>query len=277
MICVKIIILLISLTFFQINVQAQDLFNIENSVKYADYLFMAGKYTLAQDEYQRLIRLDTNNIFYWLRSVQAVRFTGNYTKALQLLRQKKSTFYRTDTLSNKEYARLLILCENGQRSRDSINSSEILNAGDKAMFMIASYILENNFKAAEECIVNYSFSKTAVFEQLLMINKQCSKIKMKKAWLAGSLSSIIPGSGKIYASYWQDGVLAFIYIGMNSWQTYRAFNKYGTDSVFGWISLVLTSGFYFGNIYGSIKAANKYNFVKLEEYKRQIEEILNNY
>jgi len=238
---------------------------------------MAGKYTLAQDEYQRLIRLDTNNIFYWLRSVQAVRFTGNYTKALQLLRQKKSTFYRTDTLSNKEYARLLILCENGQRSRDSINSSEILNAGDKAMFMIASYILENNFKAAEECIVNYSFSKTAVFEQLLMINKQCSKIKMKKAWLAGSLSSIIPGSGKIYASYWQDGVLAFIYIGMNSWQTYRAFNKYGTDSVFGWISLVLTSGFYFGNIYGSIKAANKYNFVKLEEYKRQIEEILNNY
>jgi hypothetical protein len=47
--------------------------------------------------------------------------------------------------------------------------------------------------------------------------------------------------------------------------SYRGFSKKGVKSANGWIFGSLTVGFYFGNIFGSYKAAKNYNQIEYDK------------
>ena len=73
----------------------------------------------------------------------------------------------------------------------------------------------------------------------------------KKAWAAGLLSAVLPGSGKIYAGRVGEGVSAFLTVGTLGVITAEQWKKHGAGS---WQTLVagsLCTFFYIGNIYGS--------------------------
>ena len=84
----------------------------------------------------------------------------------------------------------------------------------------------------------------------------------------------MPGSGKIYSGEWQDGLLAFSMIAATGLQSYIGFKKNGIESFSGWFFGTLGFGFYIGNITGSIKSANKYNFKKNEIIRLKVKDIL---
>ena len=73
------------------------------------------------------------------------------------------------------------------------------------------------------------------------------------------MSAIIPGSGKFYTGRWRDGAVAFLFVSLNTWQAYRAFNKNGINSIYGWIFGTISLTFYSANIYGSYKSALNFN------------------
>ena len=76
--------------------------------------------------------------------------------------------------------------------------------------------------------------------------------KDKSPWLAGAVSAVIPGSGKIYAGDLRSGVSTFLIVGALGIMAAESWSKLGIDD---WRTITLTSLFglfYTANIYGSV-------------------------
>jgi TM2 domain-containing membrane protein YozV len=79
----------------------------------------------------------------------------------------------------------------------------------------------------------------------------------KSPALAGVLSAIIPGSGKMYVGEWGDGLTALV---VTSLFVFLAYDNFQADhTARAWIFTGLGTFFYAGNIYGSIASAQIFN------------------
>jgi len=79
----------------------------------------------------------------------------------------------------------------------------------------------------------------------------------KKIPAVAGFLSIIPGAGYLYCERYNDALTAFLVNGAMMYAAYECFDN-GNDVLGGIITFVGT-GFYTGNIYGSISSAHKYN------------------
>jgi TM2 domain-containing membrane protein YozV len=79
----------------------------------------------------------------------------------------------------------------------------------------------------------------------------------KSTFIAGILSAIIPGSGKMYVGEWGDGITAFLITGLFAFLAYDNFKAHHNTRA--WIFTGLGGFFYGGNIYGSVAAAQIFN------------------
>ncbi len=84
-------------------------------------------------------------------------------------------------------------------------------------------------------------------------------LNYKSEILSGLLSAAIPGTGKIYAGRYEDGLFSLSIIGFYVWQAASGFRKNNTSSAKGWTYATLGAIFYLGNIYGSVVAAKIHN------------------
>jgi TM2 domain-containing membrane protein YozV len=79
----------------------------------------------------------------------------------------------------------------------------------------------------------------------------------KSPALAGIMSVIVPGSGKMYVGEWGDGITALLATGL---LTFLAYDNFKADhTTRAWIFTGLGAFFYAGNIYGSVAAAQIFN------------------
>jgi len=83
------------------------------------------------------------------------------------------------------------------------------------------------------------------------------KSPYKSEAIAGVLSAIIPGAGKIYTEDYGDGITAFILTGLFGYLAYTNFKH--DHQARAWIFTAVGAGFYLGNIYGSIASAQIFN------------------
>jgi TM2 domain-containing membrane protein YozV len=79
----------------------------------------------------------------------------------------------------------------------------------------------------------------------------------KSPALAGTLSAIIPGSGKMYVGEWGDGITALLVTSLFAFLAYDNFQADHTTRA--WIFTGLGAFFYAGNIYGSVASAQIFN------------------
>ena len=79
----------------------------------------------------------------------------------------------------------------------------------------------------------------------------------KSPLLGGAMSAIIPGSGKVYAHHYKDGLMSFVVNGLFIAGTLAAIDdeNYAMAGIVGGIGLP----FYVGNIYGGANATRKWN------------------
>jgi TM2 domain-containing membrane protein YozV len=96
-------------------------------------------------------------------------------------------------------------------------------------------------------------------EKIILGNFYDTKIDppYKSETLAGILSAIIPGSGKIYTEDYGDGITAFLLTGLFSYLAYTNFEH--DHYTRAWIFTALGAGFYAGNVYGSVASAQIFN------------------
>jgi hypothetical protein len=99
--------------------------------------------------------------------------------------------------------------------------------------------------------------------------------KHKSPLLAGAMSTVIPGSGKVYTDRSLDGLFSFLLILFSGWRSYEGYDAKGFESINFWLFGSITSYFYLGNIYGSAVSAKLYNDKLTKNTLKTLDEIVN--
>jgi hypothetical protein len=142
-----------------------------------------------------------------------------------------------------------------------------LNKEEKLYYQAYSYLLENEFKKAQQL---KSESQVIMDSRLAALISETETIKHKHPALAAGMSALIPGLGKFYTGDWKDAIIALVTVGVTGYQSYRGFNRNGINSGYGWIYGSLAAGFYLGNIYGSASSAKRFNKREIDKVAQRI-------
>jgi len=94
-------------------------------------------------------------------------------------------------------------------------------------------------------------------EVLLESLKQMRELKLKSPFLAGLMSSVLPGAGQAYAGRNKDALFSFLLNGLFAWGAVESFNR--DIYVAGAILSFFEFGWYTGNIYNAVSNTHKYN------------------
>ena len=87
---------------------------------------------------------------------------------------------------------------------------------------------------------------------LEFLAKKKSKLKKKSPWIAGALSGIIPGLGKVYAGSNAQGLSTFLRVAILGGLAFENYYRHGIKNPQFWFFAGLTSVYYVSGIYGSV-------------------------
>ncbi len=250
----------------------------ENILKFADYLIQQGDYLRAAGEYQRYLFYqpqESEQIRY--KIALCYRFGGKTEKAIQLF--EKLLQESTDrTLTNSAYYQIGVsyfLMEQYGKSAHHLDKSlpRITNdryRAESQQLIGLSNLMQNRWLEAEKTFNSLMKSdvlevseKAAVYSNYA---SQGAKLPSRSPFLAGLMSTIIPGAGRLYTGRYIDALNTLVVVGFTGWQAYDGFQRDGLSSAKGWTLGTLSGIFYLGNIYGSVISAGVYNRHVAEEY-----------
>lgn len=146
-------------------------------------------------------------------------------------------------------------------SDEDIANKQLYNAGisllirDTAQF---KHITDSFPKASKEIDM--------AVNNLISLNERIRNVKRKSGLLAGAMSAIIPGAGKIYAGKIRQGLATFIPVVLMGAQVFEAGKVGKIKSLRFLIYSGLFSVFYVGNIWGSVLSVS----VCRSEFNREI-------
>lgn len=240
--------------------KAQDLRDFEHTLQFADYLFKTQQYTLASEEYERAVYYDSTNNSALLKLIKAYRFDEKHDIVAQ-----KFDYYFKDSINYlrrdfaQEYVNNLLYRDEFQQAYNYLDINANIEQGYKQSFQLGALLLQKNWDNAFSYALKNAVTNDKKNADLHVIAFRSKQLKYKKPFIAALFSTIIPGTGKMYSKNWKDGVISLLFVGVNSWQAYRGFHKYGNGSAYGWVFAGFATSFYIGNIFGSYKSAKKYN------------------
>ena len=273
----KIINIFLLLLLFGTNTVAQDIYNLQNSLEYAQNLYSSHEYELAAQEYERVLFLDSTNTKAKLRLIKSFRKTNQTEQAIQRTQKFFSDMKTMPKGFANEYSKLLVSNQEYKACRNFINQSRTLTERDKDFYLAATNMFETDWEKAHQLLNPDSNRQNPALIRLQEINREAMSIDYKKPWLSAGLSTIVPGLGKVYSGSWKNGLVSLVFVGLSGWQAYRGFEQHGAKSAYGWIYGGIGLGFYLGNIFGSSKAANKYNFKQNQQIIDKVENIYIDY
>lgn len=79
--------------------------------------------------------------------------------------------------------------------------------------------------------------------------------RRRSPWVAGALSAVVPGLGRVYIGRWKDGLMSAILVGLPAGFAANGFADNGVKSVRGWLLGTMATALYVGNVYGSAVGA----------------------
>ncbi|AKP51466.1 tetratricopeptide repeat protein [Cyclobacterium amurskyense] len=269
----KYLVAVMILPFFALSGHAQNLYDFENSAAFASYLRQTNQFELAIPEYERLVFMKPGNVslekdllaVYW----EADMWEVGINRALNLYPDENKIpgelafEYLALRFKNKQYNQANTFAKNNNNLKET----------ERYFYSGTSYALKHEWKPAYEAYSHLSESNFQSVEQYITITRQALEEKRKSPALAAIMSTIVPGSGKIYTGDWKDGLVALLFVGSTAWQAQRAFQRQGVESVRGWIFASISLGFHVGNIFGSHKSATLINLRKDEFHQNKIEHL----
>ena len=249
---------------------SQNLFDSEHTQRYAEYLLNSGQFALAAEEYERLVFMQPTHEPFKIGLLRALSNNGDIAygrQKWQLWQQTGSSF---STTVHDEYAKLLLQGDFLSEVRSLSLQPNRMSKGFGQQVGVFAAVLGLDWENARNRLdsVDGLFAPAARQAMSVLIQKGAAA-KKKSPALALGLSAIVPGTGKVYSGQWKDGLLSFFFVGLNGWQAYRRFDEEGTGSVWGWVHAGLGTGFYIGNLYGSHKAARRFNAATKRRLKNE--------
>jgi hypothetical protein len=239
-------------------------FNDSNKdIAFANFLFNTRQYDFASEEYLKQVYLQPENTFLKKRTLESFRLNNNMKAGLHFSKLFFDPHDSASIVFYPEIVKLRLLSGKPILTDYLLIDSSIYSLHYNESLLL-DYMMSGMWKEVHMNAHKISVSDLYKFTQNTPDKKQISP------FLATTFSTIIPGTGKIYARRWKDGLSSFLFVGLTAFQSYRGFNKSGINSTYGWIMGGLSFGFYLGNIYGSYKAADNYNKTLNEKYLDQV-------
>jgi len=263
--------------------RSQNIFDLNHSYEYADFLSKSVNINEAISEYERITDVFTENDSIKIHLINLYIKTEQFQKATEFIKNE----YGNDYASYSEniinlYIHLLFLTDNYSEVSLIINSSCQLKQKDKDTFLFALKLIQmqTNTELFIDSLQKFYFSKNKDLPEKFTVLEQefnhFKQIKQRNPIFASVLSTIIPGSGKIYSNDKQNGFKVFTIIGLNGFQSFRAFSKVGKTSFYGWSFGMLAGGFYLGNILGAYESAERENHYQFDLFRKKIIQIIIN-
>lgn len=242
----------------------QDLFSAENSKKFARYLFSTQQYKLAANEYERILNItptDTSMFEGLIKTYRLGDICQTSFKNLEVLNVKK--FFSNNQIAS-EYLKLSLACNCCNHENYFAEAISKVDSKSRVFYKLGFFV----FNEEKDSIISFANINQKLIESeyptVYSGIYALEQFRGKKPAVAATMSALIPGSGKAYTGYWGDAVMSFIFVSSNAWLSYKGFNRKGINSVNGWIFGSISMGFYFGNIWGSARAAKTYNKLEYE-------------
>jgi hypothetical protein len=228
----------------------------KNIKKFADYLFCDKDYLRAANEYERLTAYARNDTIIFKTGL-AYLFINDYRSSIDNFAKipYSSSFYIN---SNLEQMKVHFLMNDYSGLREFYKKNffdEDYSSGFGKKLFNFSY-LRNNMELPEKEKFLYPFASSDK-DKLTSFYDWKKDPPYKSPAIAGILSALVPGSGKIYTGDISDGVISFLVTGIFAFLAYDNFRA--NHDTRAWIFSGLTAFFYSGNVYGSIAAAQIYN------------------
>lgn len=246
----------------------------ENIYDFANYLCQSGDFIRAAAEYQRYffsIRAQPFGDSLLFKIGYCYQRGGNPEIALNFYqcfldqypqsKLREQTHYQIARthFQTGEYDQSICYIENHRDIRSSNDASIKM-----AQLLGINYLYQHRWQPAQRhfsvLLATKNFGKgdsTTIY--LNNFAAEGTALNYKSAFLAGLLSAGLPGTGKIYAGRYEDGIFSLMTIGLYCWQAFDGFNRNGRHSVKGWVYGTLSTIFYLGNVYGSVVAAKIHN------------------
>jgi hypothetical protein len=213
----------------------------------------------------------------YLESVSGNNFgdTANYLKGMINYRQKElikssdflfqvtpgSEFYYVSRfLAGYELAYLSMYKES-RKAFETIKTEDSLLASLKTFQLASLSLLENKLDAYRAYSKNTPINYFQLHEQKNKLDElyiRATDFKPKSPLLAGTLSTIIPGAGKMYTGKIGEGVTALLGTAILGAITYENYKKAGISNYKTITFGSLFGIFYISNIYGSIISVKVY-------------------
>jgi tetratricopeptide (TPR) repeat protein len=231
---------------------------------FAEWLYEQGEYTRAAGEYLRFLFLSkkADEAGVWFKIGLCYKYAENYGKAIPIFK-KILLLAVDDPLKNAVLYELAYCFFKLELYRDSLSVSMEGKSDQLVLLETANYLCLKEWEAAISLSTGYSEKINPAYREMALELRDLADagrtLPQRSPVLAGILSSVIPGSGKIYAGRFMDGVFSLVTVGILGGMAVYSFYDEGRGSVKGWIYTGIGGIFYLGNIYGSVVAANLFN------------------
>ncbi len=265
------LILISQLFLCGVNQGQVDYFSPEKVYEFAEYLYQDGDYLRAAGEFQRFLLLagttagSDSTLF---RIGMCYRLGQRPRRAIDYFQRIGEEDPQSNLKDHASYQIAYSYFQMGQhhQSIQQINKScpQLAGCGGKlGNLLVVNYLHLKRWKEAHDIsssmMKSDGSSSDSLATALNRLTLEGTRLPYKSQALAGMMSSLVPGSGKMYAHRFKDGLYSMIVIGLTGWQAYDGFSKDGRRSARGWIYGTLSGVFYLGNIYGSVVAVKIYN------------------
>lgn len=239
-----------------------------------------ANYLIKKEYYSDVIYLLKN-----LNITDSLKDIKNYYLGLSLYNKKRllesANYFSKVSLDSKHYQKSHFFASyNLLYEKNEKKAAEILDKISveekykelKAFEKSGIALLNRNLEEYSELKKEFTYSKYYLLKEEQKFDEFYTEIKnfkQKSPALAGILSAIIPGSGKMYAKKYGGGLSALLTTGIFGLLTYENYKKAGISNFKTLIFGSLFSVFYIGNIYGSVYAVKDYrnDFKQKMEYR----------
>ncbi len=225
----------------------------ENKKKFADYLFCEGDYLRAVEEYESICDLYRNDTVDF-KIMLSYSSLGLFKKSNEIYNQfnYESVYYSDGYLISLKNKLMIEQRELEYPINLSFDSDQSKSFGKVST--ISMLYAEEPMLSKEKFVLSFDKDEQSTVSKLFEFKFNPPS---KSPAIAGVLSAVIPGSGKMYVGEWGDGITALLVNGLLAFLAYDNFRaKHNTRA---WIFTGLGAFFYAGNIYGSVASAQIFN------------------
>ncbi|MBU1262615.1 tetratricopeptide repeat protein, partial [bacterium] len=222
-ICIFLIISTALVFLYEEGLQAEDYSSPANILGFAEHLCEEGDYIRAASEYQRYLFFSDekeDNIIY--RIGLCYKKGGDFNKAYTWFERLIREYPESELLPSAYYesATSLLLMNRYEGSISKVK--EGLGKGDEERLR---YILGLNYLKQKRWDDSYALFSSIVQDKNLMdsssrlkgYTQERKNLPHKSPLLAGLLSSLLPGAGKIYCGRSKDGLFSLLIVGTTAW------------------------------------------------------------